>query len=136
MNCEAFVKRVYHDIWQGHAVENLFEYYSKDVKAFVHVSPGECVIDDIELNYEDIVNQAVWQKENFHNIQFDFKSIFSDAAQKKISICFYSSLQCRKTGDERHFRLSGVYFLNEQDKIVEVRAVMLPFYPFKRVENR
>jgi hypothetical protein len=131
MTPEQWVKQVYRDIWQGHAIDKVADYYAEDVQAMVSVSPKEQEIDDIELGFSDVVKQAAWQKDNCHNIQFDFKSIFSDATGKKISIYFYSQTQSHETGEVRHYRVSGEYHLNDAGKIAKVFAVMLPFYPFK-----
>lgn len=131
MKPEEFIKQVYRDIWQGEDIGKISTYYAENVEAVVSVSPKDQCIEDLALGYEDVVKQAAWQKETYHNIHFDFKSVFADKDGKKVSIYFYSQTQSRETGEVRHYRVSGEYHLNDAGKIEKVFAVMLPFYPFQ-----
>lgn len=131
MNAEKYIKALYHDIWQGHDVEKIGDYYAKDAQATISVSKNAQDPEDITLDFDGIHQQALWQKSHYKNLKFDFKEIVLSQDEKVISALFWSQSTCVKTGETRNFRVMGMWMLNDEKKINKVCAVMTPYYPFE-----
>ena len=130
MNPEQFVQSVFHAIWQGHHLDKFDDYYAKDVRATMSVSKDSAKVDDVTLDYQGILEQAKWQKENYRDFEFDFKTVFGSNDHRHITLYLFSKGVNKATAEMHHFRVCACYELNEQHKIKRCCGVMTPYYPF------
>jgi hypothetical protein len=130
MNADKFIKDCFHDIWEGHAIEKIGDYYAKDVDIHVSVSKKEGEIEDLTPTYDDFVAQAQWQKEAYKDLAFNFKNILASEDKQHISFIYHSKGIDRETGNDVAYRVAAIFKLSADNKICEVQAVVLPFYPF------
>ena len=130
MKADKFVKDCFHDVWEGHAIDKIGDYYAKDVDIHVSVSPNAGEIEDLNPTFEDFVEQAKWQKETYKDIVFNFKNILLSEDKKHISFIYHSKAVERTTDKEVGFRVAAIFTLNADNKVGEVQATVLPFYPF------
>lgn len=126
MNSEKFFKEMYFNIWQGNDLSRFDEYYSKDFQEIIGVSDENQLPIELKMNYDDLLKQAKWQKENYKNTTIDIKKIVGEG--KYISVTFYSSSIDKKTGELRHRYVCGIWGLNHDNKINRVWAVVTPYY--------
>jgi len=130
MNAEKFIKEMYYNVWQGNDLSKIDDYYAKEVEATMCVSDDNKNPLDVTLHYDDVVKRAKWQQEHFEELVFDFKVIVAGEDQH-ISAIYYLSATEKKTGEKKQFRVSGIWQLNQDNKIKRVWAVLAPFYPFQ-----
>lgn len=127
MDSEKFFREMYHYIWQSHDLNKLRDYYSKDFEETIQVSDENKQPIELRMNYSDIAQQAVWQKENYKETKIDIQKVVAGVGNY-ISVSFYSTSIERKTGMLRHRCVCGIWHLNAENKIDRVWAVVTPYY--------
>jgi hypothetical protein len=127
MNAEKFFKEMYYNIWQSHDLSKFDDFYTKDFAETISVSDENKQPLELKMNYDDLVKQATWQKENYKDTTIDIKKIV--ASDNYISVNFYSTSIDKKTGALRHRCVCGIWRLNKENKINRVWAVVTPYYP-------
>jgi hypothetical protein len=127
MNAEKFFKEMYHYIWQSHDLSKFDDYYAKDFQETIDVSDANKQPLELRMNYDDLVKQAFWQKENYKDTTIVIKKIIVGEGNH-ISVNFYSTSIERKTGDLHHRCVCGIWRLNKENKIDRVWAVVTPYY--------
>jgi hypothetical protein len=126
MNPEDWFKEMYYNIWQGHDISRLGDYYAKDFKEQIDTANkyGEPI--SLHLDYSGIIKQATFQKNNYENTTFNLIKLIAD--ENHISASFYSTSIFKKTGELRHRCVCGIWHLNDEYKIDKVWAVVTPYY--------
>ncbi|MDN3506684.1 MAG: hypothetical protein P0S96_05600 [Simkaniaceae bacterium] len=128
MDLEKFFKEMYYNIWQSNDLSKFDDYYAKDFRESISVSDDEKRPIELQMDYNDLVKQAHWQKENYEDTTIDFKKVVvSD--DNHISVSFYSTSIEKKSGELRHRCVCGIWRLNKENKIDRVWAVVTPYYP-------
>ncbi len=96
-----FIKNLYHDIWEGHAVEKFNHYYHPEVSTDL---AGK------DLNFSEIKLHALTMKEQWLNTKVVFEDIISDG-QDKIAVRF--NMSGLKQGEPVSFEMIGIYELKD-----------------------
>ncbi len=128
MPAEQFFKIMFFNIWQGHDLNRIDEFYARDFQEMISVADDQKRPIVSNLDYDDLVQFAHWYKENYQNTTLDIKKIVAGDNQH-ISVYFYSSSIEKKTQELRHRWVCGIWHLNESHKIDRVWAVVTPYYP-------
>ena len=128
VNVEKYFKEMYADIWQGNNLDKIDDYYAKEFEETISVCDDKKNPIEINMNYSDLVRQALWQKENYVKTTFEIRKIIEDL-DNHISVYFYSSSLNKNTGELRHRYVCGIWRLNKDKKIDRVWAVVTPYYP-------
>ena len=128
MNVEEYFKEMYANIWQGNDLNKLDDYYAKDFEEAISVCDENKNPIEIKMKYDDLVRQAIWQKENYENTTLELRKIVK-GLDNHISVYFYSSSRDKKTGELRHRYVCGIWRLNLHKQIDRVWAVVTPYYP-------
>jgi hypothetical protein len=128
MNAEKFFKEMYANIWQGNDLTKFDQFYSKDFEETISVSDDDKNPIELKMRYDDLFDQAKWQKENYKNTTFQMIKLVASGADY-ISVHFYSSSIEKNTGEIKHRYVCGIWHLNKENKIDRVWAVVTPYYP-------
>ncbi|HSX03298.1 MAG TPA: hypothetical protein VLG76_01065 [Rhabdochlamydiaceae bacterium] len=128
MNTEKFFKEMYRDIWQSKDLSQFERYYSKDFEETISVSDENKNPLELHMNYQDLLEQAKWQKENYKDTTIDIKKLVA-SGNDHISVYFYSTSIEKRTGEIKHRCVCGIWRLNKEKKIDRVWAVVTPYYP-------
>jgi hypothetical protein len=128
MNAEKFFKEMYANIWQGNDLTKFDQFYSKDFEETISVSDDDKNPIELKMRYDDLFDQAKWQKENYKNTTFQMIKLVASGADY-ISVHFYSSSIEKNTGEIKHRCVCGIWHLNKENKIDRVWAVVTPYYP-------
>jgi hypothetical protein len=128
MQAEQFFKTMFFNIWQGHDLNRIDEFYARDFQEMISVADDKKKPIVSNLGYEDLVRFAHSYKENYQDVTIDIKKITSSDDQH-ISAYFYSSSVEKKTQELRHRWVCGIWHLNDHHKIDRVWAVVTPYYP-------
>lgn len=128
MDAEQFFKEMYYNIWQSNDISRLDEFYAKDFEETIGVSDENKNPIELHMDYNGIVKQAQWQKENYTDTTIDIKKIVVGEGHH-ITVNFYSTSIERKSGELRHRWVCGIWRLNKENKINRVWAVVTPYYP-------
>ena len=127
MNAEKFFKEMYANIWQGNDLNKFDQFYSKDFEETISVSDDDKNPIELKMRYDDLFDQAKWQKENYKNTTFQVIKLVASGADY-ISVHFYSSSIEKSTGEIKHRCVCGIWHLNKENKIDRVWAVVTPYY--------
>ena len=127
MDVERFFKEMYFNIWQSHDLSKLDDFYTKDFQETINVSNENNEPIQLNLDYDDLVQQAKWQAENYKDTTIEIKKIVA-SSDNHISVNFYSSSIVKETGELRHRSVCGIWRLNENNNINRVWAVVTPYY--------
>jgi mannosyltransferase OCH1-like enzyme len=128
MNAEKYFKEMYADIWQGHNLNKFEDYYAKDFEEMISTCNDNKNPVEISMKYDDLIQQAIWQKENYKNTILDIRKI-TEILESHLPVYFYSSSVDKKTNAIRHRYVCGIWRLNRDKKIDRVWAVVTPYYP-------
>jgi hypothetical protein len=128
MNAEKFFKEMYYNIWQSHDLNRFDDFYAKDFEETISVADVNRQPLELQMNYDDLIKQARWQKENYKDTTIDIRKIVTGEGNC-ISVHFYSTSIEKKTGELRHRCVCGIWRLNKKNKIDRVWAVVTPYYP-------
>jgi hypothetical protein len=128
MNAEKFFKEMYYNIWQSNDLSKFDHFYAKDFEETISVSDDNKQPLELQMNYDDLVKQARWQKESYKSTTIDIKKIVVSEGGY-ISVHFYSTSIEKNTGELRHRYVCGIWHLNKENKIDRVWAVVTPYYP-------
>lgn len=118
---------MYYNIWQSHGLSKFDDYYAKDFEETISVSDENKQPLDLQMDYDDLIKQAKWQKENYKDTTIDIKKLVAGEGNC-ISVHFYSTSVEKKTGELRHRCVCGIWRLNKENKIDRVWAVVTPYY--------
>jgi len=127
MKAEAFFKSMYFDVWQSNAIEKIDHYYAKSFAETIDTTDSNNTPITLSLDYQGILEQALFQKESFKNTTFEIKKLV--ACDSTISVHFYSSSTDKRTNELKHRCVCGIWRLNNNNKIDRVWAVVTPYYP-------
>ena len=127
MNAEKFFTEMYFNIWQSNDLNRFDEFYSKDFEETISVSDENKEPIDLAMNYDDLLKQAIWQKETYRDTTIDIKKVVA-SEDNHISVHFYSSSIDKRTGELKHRCVCGIWRLNQDNKIDRVWAVVTPYY--------
>ena len=127
MKPEKFFKEMYYNIWQSHDLKRISEFYSEDFEETISTSDEYKKPIELHLTYADLVKQAHWQQQHYRDTTLDIRKI-TVSADDHIAVVFYSSSIDKKTGELRHRHVSGIWRLNQVNKIDYVWAVVTPYY--------
>ncbi len=58
---------MYAKIWQGYDLSKFDDYYAKNFEETIHVCDENKNPIEINMKYNDLFKQAIWQKENYKN---------------------------------------------------------------------
>ena len=123
---ESFFKKMYFDIWQSNNIEEIDKYYANDFKETIDTTNTHNEPLELALDYDGIVEQSQFQKENYSDTTFELKKLV--ASDNYISVHFYSTSLFKQTGEKRHRCVCGIWRLNKDKKIDRVWAVVTPYY--------
>ncbi|NGX47166.1 MAG: hypothetical protein K1000chlam3_00538 [Chlamydiae bacterium] len=127
MDAEKFFKEMFHCIWQSQDLSRFDDFYSEDFTESISVSDEKNQPLELRMNYEDLLQEAKRQKEEFRNVTLDIKKIVH-GEDNHLSVNFYSSSIDNKTEEKRHRWVCGIWHLNQENKIDRVWAVVTPYY--------
>jgi hypothetical protein len=127
MKAETYFKEMYTNIWQGHNLNKFEDYYTKDFEEMISTCDDNKNPVEISMKYDDLLKQAIWQKENYTHITFDIRKI-TESLDNNLSVYFYSSSIDKKTQELRHRYVCGIWHLNPHNQIDLVWAVVTPYY--------
>ena len=128
MNAQQYFKEMFHSIWQGHNLSKLEEFYAKDFQETISMADDHKRPFELKMNYDDLVAQAKWYKENYKETTLDIKQLVA-GERNTFSVYFYSSSVEKESGELRHRWVCGIWRLNKENKIDRVWAVVTPYYP-------
>lgn len=128
MNVEEYFKEMYAKIWQGHDLSKFDDYYARNFEEIISVSGENKKPIAMKIKYDDLIKQAIWQKENYTNTLLEIIKIV-EGLDNHISVYFYSSSMDKKTRELRHRCVCGIWHLNRDKKIDRAWAVVTPYYP-------
>ncbi len=126
MNAEKFFTDMFYNIWQGHDIKRIDEFYAHNFKETISLSDDDKEPIEIHMNFADLKQQAILHQQNYRDTTLMVKKIF--AADRHISVYFYSSSIEKKTGTLHHRNVCGIWHLNAENKIDRVWAVVTPHY--------
>ncbi len=126
MNAENFFKTMYFDIWQSNNIGKIDVYYAENFTESIDTTNEKKEPVELELDYQGIVNQAHFQKENYKDTTFEIKKLVSTSDH--ISVHFYSTSIDKTTNEIKHRCVCGIWRLDEKGKIDRVWAVVTPYY--------
>lgn len=124
MNAENFFKSMYFDIWQSHNIEKVDQYYAKTFTETIDTTNEKKEPVTLSLNYQGIVKQVHFQKENYRDTTFEIRKLVAN--DNYISVHFYSSSIDKRTNELKHRCVCGIWRLNSYHKIDRVWAVVTP----------
>jgi len=127
MDAEKFFKEMYFNVWQSNDLSKFDDYYAKDFGETIGVSDEAKRPIDLQMNYDDLLSQAKWQKENYEDTTLDVKKLVV-GEDNHISVSFYSTSIEKKSGELHHRCVCGIWRLNKENKIDRVWAVVTPYY--------
>ena len=127
MNAEKFFKEMYRCIWQSQDLSKFDVFYAKDFEETVNVSDDQKQPIELQMGYDDLYKQALWQKENYRDTTIDIKKVVTGEGNY-ISVHFYSTSIAKRTGELRHRCVCGIWRLNKENQINRVWAVVTPYY--------
>lgn len=90
MNVEAYFTEMYSKIWQGNDLSQFDEYYAKTFEEIISVCDENNNPVEIKMQYDELLNQAIWQKENYVGTTLEIRKI-SEGLEDHMSVYFYSS---------------------------------------------
>ena len=97
---------MYFDIWQSNAVEKMDHYYAKSFVETIDTTDSDNTLITLSLDYQGILEQALFQKKNFKNTTFEIKKLI--ACGSTISVHFYSSSVNKRTNELKHQCVCGI----------------------------
>lgn len=59
---------MYSNIWQGHNLNKIDDYYAKDFEEIISACDENKNPIEIKMQYTDLVKQAILQKENYKSV--------------------------------------------------------------------
>ncbi len=127
MDAGAFFKSMYFDIWQSNNIDKIDDYYAKNFTETIDTTNDKKEPIELSLDYQGIVDQAHFQKENFKDTTFEIKKLTSTSTD--ISVHFFSTSIDIKTNELKYRCVCGIWQLNNEGKIDRVWAVVTPYYP-------
>lgn len=115
---EKFVKQVFHDIWEGHDLTRLKDYYHAEIETDLGGKP---------ITFNEIRQHAENMKQNWVNVKVVFKDIISDN-HDKIAVRF--TMSGIKDGEPVSFEMMGIYTLKD-NKLYRIFGLSHPpmIYP-------
>ena len=124
MNSENFFKQMFYDIWQGNDINKIGKYYSKHfIEEIYFDKEGEEKIAHT-MNYDDIIQQSLYLKNNYKNTTVYFKNILS-AENNNIAVNFHSQFTEIKTEKQINRYVAGIWHIDHESKIDHVWAVVV-----------
>lgn len=127
MNAERFFKEMYYNIWQSKDLRKFGQYYSDDFEETISVSDENKNPLELNMNYNDLMKQAKWQKENYKDTTININKLVL-TEDHYISVHFYSTSIEKCTEEIKHHCVCGIWHLNKENKIDRVWAVVTPYY--------
>lgn len=122
MDAEKFFKEMYYNIWQGHDLNKFNEFYADDFQETISLTEGSKKPVEIKMDYNELLKQAKWQKENYKDTTIDIEKIEVNDGNY-LSVNFHSSSVEKNTGKLRNRHVCGIWRLNK-GKIDRVLAVV------------
>jgi len=127
MNIAKFFKSMYFDIWQSNNIEKIDHYYARTFSETIDTTNDKKEPITLSLDYQGIIEQARFQKENYKDTTFEIKKLVENDSY--ISVHFYSSSIDKRSNELKHRCVCGIWHLNSDHKIDRVWAVVTPYYP-------
>jgi len=124
MNSESFFKQMFYDVWQGNDIDKIGEYYSKNFIEEIYFDKGNDEKITHTMNYDDIIQQSVYLKNNYKNTIVYFKNILS-AENNNIAVNFHSQFTEIETGKQINRYVAGIWHIDHENKIDHVWAVVV-----------
>ena len=93
-------------ISQSNDINRISEFYAQDFEETIRFAEANKDPIEIHMNYEDLVHQAVLQKQNYRDTKIDIKK--NAAADNHISVNFYSTSIDKKMGEVKHRLVCGI----------------------------
>ncbi|MEM1243364.1 MAG: hypothetical protein AAGG80_00930 [Pseudomonadota bacterium] len=118
---------MYFNIWQSNDLNKIDDFYAQDFQETVQTTDDKKQPIELNLNYNDLVQQAKSQASKYKETTFKIKKIVA-GHDNHIVVNFYSTSIVKATGELRHRCVCGIWHLNDNNKIDRVWAVVTPCY--------
>lgn len=124
MNYDQLFRNMFYDIWQGNNISSFDNYYSKNFHESITSSDlnGKRIV--INMDYHQLKNEAISYSDKYKDVTINIEKLV--ASDNYISVCFYSTMIDKHTHSLLYRCVSGIWHLDENNKIDRVWAVVTP----------